>query len=111
MYEEYVKQLRGETVVLVSPELKSFKSRAGGLGPAVEELALALSEVGMKVKVISVLYTHWLNNQNKLEKIDYSGFEFEDLGKIEFMVAKEKVKAQVKRYKANKNLEFYFLQN
>jgi glycogen synthase len=111
MYEEYVKQLRGETVVLVSPELKSFKSRAGGLGPAVEELALALSEVGMNVKVISVLYTHWLNNENKLEKIDYSNFEFENLGEVEFTVAKERIKAHVKKYKAKENLEFYFIQN
>ena len=111
MYEEYVKQLKGETIVLVSPELKSFKARAGGLGPAVEELALALSKMGLKVKVISTLYTHWLNNKDKIEKIDYSKFNFENLGEIEFEVADERVKAKVKRFKANENLEFYFLEN
>ncbi|MEM7821403.1 MAG: glycogen/starch synthase [Candidatus Aenigmatarchaeota archaeon] len=98
------------TVLLVSAELKSFKSRAGGLGPAVEELAYALSKFGCKVSVVSLLYKYKRNERDEIEEIDYTDIPLEDLATISFWVSNEKVSANIKRVEKN-GVTFYFLEN
>jgi starch synthase len=97
-------------ILLVSAELKTFKSRAGGLGPAVEELAYALAELGCKVSVASLLYKFRRDERDDIVEIDYSDIKFEDLPKLTFWVGNEKVEAGVKKV-TKKNVDFYFLEN
>ncbi|MEM5879610.1 MAG: glycogen/starch synthase [Candidatus Aenigmatarchaeota archaeon] len=98
------------SVLLVSAELKSFKSRAGGLGPAVEELAYSLAKLGCKVSVVSLLYKYRRNDRDEIEEIDYSDIKLEDLATISFWVNNEKVSAQIKKVEKN-GVTFYFLEN
>ncbi|MEM5766592.1 MAG: glycogen/starch synthase, partial [Candidatus Aenigmatarchaeota archaeon] len=98
------------SILLVSAELKSFKSRAGGLGPAVEELAYFLANLGCKVSVVSLLYKYRRNDKDEIEEIDYSDIKLEDLATISFWVNNEKVSAQIKRVEKN-GVTFYFLEN
>jgi starch synthase len=97
-------------LLLVSAELKSFKSRAGGLGPAVEELAYALAKLGCKVSVVSLLYKYRRNERDEIEEIDYSDIKLEDLATLNFWVGNEKVQASVKKVEKN-GVTFYFLEN
>jgi glycogen synthase len=97
-------------VLMVSAELKSFKSRAGGLGPAVEELAYALAKLGCKVSVVSLLYKYRRNEIDEIEEIDYSDIKLEDFTTLSFWVSNEKVNAQVKKVEKN-GVTFYLLEN
>jgi starch synthase len=97
-------------ILMVSAELKSFKSRAGGLGPAVEELAYALVKLGFKVSVVSLLYKYRRNDKDEIEEIDYSDIKLEDLATLKFWVGNEKVQASVKKVEKD-GVTFYFLEN
>lgn len=97
-------------ILLVSAELKSFNSRAGGLGPAVEELAYSLAKLGIDVYVSSLLYKYRRNEKDEIEEIDYSNLKLEDLTNLNFWVKNEKVLAKVKKVEKN-NVTFYFLEN
>ncbi len=98
-----------KTVVLVTPELKSFKVRAGGLGPAVEELAEALAKLGVKTYVISLLY-HSIYIDGKKIPVDYSDINFEDRGSINVGVGGKLYQAKLKTVEKNK-VTYIFLDN
>ncbi|MEM5829696.1 MAG: glycogen/starch synthase [Candidatus Aenigmatarchaeota archaeon] len=97
-------------VLMVSAELKSFKSRAGGLGPAVEELAYSLAKLGCKVSVVSLLYKYGRDEKDEIKEIDYSDIKLEDFAVVSFWIANEKVSAQIKKVEKN-GVTFYFLEN
>lgn len=102
-------KLKEKPITLVSPELKSFKARAGGLGPIVEELAKALANLGCKVNVFSAIYKYYMVSGYKRE-IDYSDLGLEKLAEFEVEVSG---KAHLtKLFKVRKyNLDFFFLAN
>jgi ADP-glucose type glycogen/starch synthase len=94
-------------VVFVTPELKTFKSRAGGLGQVAEELVKALAESGVNISVISVLYPYKFDGQ--LVKIDYSDVSLEKISEFTIIIEKP-YKVQV--FKTSKyGVDFYFLFN
>jgi len=83
-------ELKDKTILFVSPELKTFKSRAGGLGQVAEELVKALSELGIKVVVASCLYKYVVIDSYKKE-IDYSDLNLKEVGEIEIEIDKKYV--------------------
>jgi ADP-glucose type glycogen/starch synthase len=94
-------------VIFITPELKTFKSRAGGLGQVAEELVKALAEQGIDISVISVLYPYKYDGQ--FIKIDYSDLNFEKV--LEFNIVIDK-QYRVQVFKTKKyNVNFYFLFN
>ncbi|MBU5682448.1 MAG: glycogen/starch synthase [Candidatus Aenigmarchaeota archaeon] len=96
-------------IVFVTPELKTFKNRAGGLGQVAEELVKSLKELGLNVITISTLYKYRINDYNQIEEIDYSDLNLELIGEIEIPI--EKI-YKTKIYKVNKyDIDFYFLYN
>ncbi|MFH7903422.1 MAG: glycogen/starch synthase [Candidatus Aenigmatarchaeota archaeon] len=101
--------LINKTIVFVTPELKTFKNRAGGLGQVAEELVKALSELGLKMIVVSTLYKYKVNDSNNFEEIDYSDLNLEKIGEITIPIDKQ-YNTQIfktKKYGA----DFYFLFN
>jgi len=108
--KKQLKFMKGVRVLLATAELKSFKTRAGGLGPAVEELAYALAKLNCEVSVVSLLYKFKRDEKDDIVEIDYSDIKFEDLGKIAFWVGNEKVEARIKKIRKD-NVDFYFLEN
>jgi len=106
-----------ENLVFVTPEMKSFKSKVGGLGDVSEELGKTLADFGLKVTFVTLLYKytrqdHRLNGKTtKFVEIDYTGIPIKDTGKeIEVEVAGEKVKAKIKKSKIGK-ASVIFLEN
>lgn len=97
-------------IVLVSAELKTFKVRAGGLGPMVEELAYALAKIGCETSVISPFYRFARNEKDEIVEVDYNDINFEDAYKLSFWVGGERVEAGVKKIEKN-GVKFYFLDN
>ncbi len=95
------------TVVFVTPELKTFKVRAGGLGPAVQELAEALAKHGVRVHVVSLLYDHRVVGA-RLEKVSYDDMKFYEEGSFDLEIFKEKRNVEFKRIKHN-GVDFIFL--
>ncbi|MEM0243084.1 MAG: glycogen/starch synthase [Candidatus Aenigmatarchaeota archaeon] len=96
-------------IVFVTPELKSFKNRAGGLGQVSEELVKALSELGLKVITVSTLYKYKITDNNTFEEIDYSTLNLKLIGEIDVPIDKI---YKTKIYKSETyNTDFYFLYN
>jgi len=94
-------------VIFVTPELKTFKNRAGGLGQVAEELVKALAENGIDISVVSVLYPYKFNGQ--MIKVDYSDLNLEKVA--EFNLVIDKV-YKVSVFKTKKyGIDFYFLFN
>ena len=99
-----------ENLVMVSPELKSFKSKVGGLGDVAEELSQEVANLGIKTTLVSLLYkrARYDVKQNNttvkcIQNIDYSDIPIEDTGKtIKIEVADERLKAQIKTSKIGK---------
>jgi starch synthase len=81
-------ELKDTTILFVSPELKTFKSRAGGLGQVAEELVKALSEIGVKVVVGSCLYKYVVIDSYKKE-IDFSDLNLKEVGEIDISIDKK----------------------
>jgi starch synthase len=81
-------ELKDKTILFVSPELKTFKSRAGGLGQVAEELVKALSELGLKIVVGSCLYKYLVFDSYRKE-IDYSDLNLKEVREIEVEVDKK----------------------
>jgi starch synthase len=101
-------ELKNKTILLVSPELKTFKSRAGGLGQVAEELAKALSELGLKVVVGSCLYKYLVIDSYKKE-IDFSDLNLKEAGEIDVTIDK---KYKTKIFTTEKyGVKFVFLFN
>ncbi len=107
--EKNAPPLLNKNIVIVTPELKSFKARAGGLGPAVEELAKALAELGLEILIIAPLYKKFLRGKD-FETIDYSDIELEEVGKIRVRVSGEDAETMIKKSKIEK-VQVYFLEN
>jgi len=103
-------RLKDKNIIFVTPELKSFKVRAGGLGPAVEELAKNLGEHGLNVIVVSLLYKYMRDNKDQLVEVDYSDIPMNTVKEIDIWVSEEKVHVKVKEAKMW-NTTFYFLEN
>ena len=102
-------EIKDKTIVIVTPELKSFKVRAGGLGQVVEELAKALGDMGVNVYVISTLYRYHLLDGYKHE-IDYSDLGLEEKDTIPIEVGGKVY--PTKLYTCKKfNVQFIFLFN
>ncbi|MEM0481025.1 MAG: glycogen/starch synthase [Candidatus Aenigmatarchaeota archaeon] len=94
-------------VVFITPELKTFKSRAGGLGQVAEELVKALSEQGIEMHVISVLYPY--KYDGSFSRIDYSDLNLEKILEFELMIDKI---YKISVFKTEKyGAKFYFLFN
>jgi starch synthase len=111
------KKLQSKNLVFVTPEMKSFKSKVGGLGDVSEELGKALANLGMKVTFVTLLYKftrqdiRYDGKVTNLVEIDYRGVPLEDTGKeIEVEVAGEKVKAKIKKSKIGR-ASVVFLEN
>jgi len=102
-------ELKDKRIVLITPELKTFKVRAGGLGPAVEELAKALAEAGLNVTVISTLYKYYILDGYKKE-VDYSDLELKDEGTIPVEVSGKVYPAKIYT-KEKYGAKFVFLFN
>jgi starch synthase len=103
-----LKELKDKVIFFVSPELKTFKSRAGGLGQVAEELVKALSELGLNMVVGSCLYKYLIFDSYKKE-IDYSDLNLEKIGEIEIEIGK---KYKVKVFTTEKyGAKFIFLFN
>jgi starch synthase len=101
-------ELKDKTILLVSPELKTFKSRAGGLGQVAEELAKALSELGLKIVVVSCLYKYLVIDSYKKE-IDFSDLNLKEAGEIDVTIDK---KYKTKIFTTEKyGAKFVFLYN
>ncbi|MGC8993301.1 MAG: glycogen synthase [Candidatus Aenigmatarchaeota archaeon] len=83
-----MQDLKDKTILIVSPELKTFKSRAGGLGQVVEELAKALAEEGLKIYVASCLYKYVTIDAYKKEN-DFSDLNLKEVGEIEIEIDKK----------------------
>lgn len=94
-----------KNLIMVSPELKSFKSKVGGLGDVAEELSKDLADFGVKTTIVSLLYRRKRQeikeNGTTITKpidIDYTGLPIEDTGKsIEVEVAGETVNVKIKK--------------
>lgn len=107
-----------ENLIMVTPELKSFKSKVGGLGDVAEELSKALADLGIKVTIVSILYKKGRKEVEENGKIviktfdlDYSDLPIEDTGKeVEVEVAGEKIVAKIKKSKIG-NADIIFLEN
>jgi starch synthase len=101
-------ELKDRTILIVSPELKTFKSRAGGLGQVAEELAKTLSESGLKVIVGSCLYKYLVIDSYKKE-IDFSDLNLKEAGEIDVTIDK---KYKTKIFTTEKyRVKFVFLFN
>jgi len=101
-------ELKDKTILFVSPELKTFKSRAGGLGQVAEELVKMLSELGIKVICGSCLYKYIVIDSYKKE-IDFSDLDLKEVGNIDVDIDK---KYPTKIFKTEKyGAEFIFLFN
>jgi starch synthase len=101
-------ELKDKTIFFVSPELKTFKSRAGGLGHVAEELPKALSELGLKVVVGSCLYKYLVIDSYKKE-IDFSDLNLKEAGEIDVTIDK---KYKTKIFTTEKyGVKFIFLLN
>ncbi len=98
-----------KTVVLITPELKSFKARAGGLGPAVEELAEALAKLGVRTYVISLLY-HSVYIDGKRVEINYEDIPFKEEGTVDVKVCGKTHQAKIKTVEKN-GVRYIFLDN
>ncbi|MEM7825262.1 MAG: glycogen/starch synthase [Candidatus Aenigmatarchaeota archaeon] len=107
-----------ENLIMVTPELKSFKSKVGGLGDVAEELSKVLADLGIKVTVVSILYKKTRKEVEedgkidiKIFDLDYSDLQIEDTGKeVEVEVAGEKVVTKIKKSKIGK-ADVIFLEN
>ncbi len=101
-------ELKDKIILFVSPELKTFKSRAGGLGQVAEELAKSLSELGLKVVVGSCLYKYLVIDSYKKE-IDFSDLNLKEVGEFDVVIDK---KYRTKVYTTEKyGAKFVFLFN
>lgn len=104
-----IASLSNVPIVFVTPELKTFKNRAGGLGQVAEEFVKYLSELGAKVIVVSTLYKYRISDSSNFEEIDYSDLNLQFVGEIEITIEKP---YKVKVFKIQKyNADFYFLYN
>ncbi|MEM5815029.1 MAG: glycogen/starch synthase [Candidatus Aenigmatarchaeota archaeon] len=101
-------ELKEKNIVIVSPELKSFKSRAGGLGQVAEELAKSLGEFGLNIYVVSCLYKYTVINGYRREN-DFIEFNLESIGKIKIKIDKD-YETSIYRTKKD-NVTFIFLFN
>jgi len=81
-------ELNGKVILIASPELKTFKSRAGGLGQVAEELVKALSEMGLKIVVGSCLYKYLVIDSYKKE-IDFSDLNLKEVAEIDIEIDKK----------------------
>lgn len=98
-----------ENLILVTPEMKSFKSKVGGLGDVGEELGKAIANFGIKVTFLTLQYKRtrldirYDGKTTQFVDINYEGVPIKDTGKeIEVEVAGEKVKARIKKSKIGK---------
>ena len=98
-----------KNIVIVTPELKSFKVRSGGLGPAVEELAKALAEFNLKVHIVTPLYRRFFKGREPVE-VDYSDIFLKDMGEVNIRVSGGDAKTKIKMSHVGKAL-VYFLEN
>jgi len=106
-----------ENLIFLTPEMKSFKSKVGGLGDVSEELGKTLASLGLKTTFVIPLYQHTCryNRQNgksmELVKIDYEDIPIKDTGKkIKIKVAGEKTRVKIKKSKIDK-ASVIFLEN
>jgi starch synthase len=98
---------KGRNVVIVTPELKSFGVRAGGLGPAVEEFAKALVGFGPNVLVVSLLYRYMRDEKDEIIEVDYK-LPIETIDGMDVWVADERVETRIRRC-CLFGIDFYFL--
>lgn len=105
---EEIEELKNKKILFVTPELKTFKARAGGLGQVAEELVKALSEYGLNIVVISCIYKYSVIDRFKKE-IDFTDLNLEIVDKIKIKIDKdyETTIYSTKKYGAI----FYFLYN
>ena len=83
-----IDELKNKVILFVSPELKTFKSRAGGLGQVAEELPKALSEMGLNIIVGSCLYKYLVIDSYKKE-IDFSDLNLREVAEIDIEIDKK----------------------
>jgi starch synthase len=92
------------SVVMVTPELKTFKSMVGGLGDVADELPRTVANMGVKTTVVSPLYQFVRGEVTSVKRIlktaDYSGLDIADNNiAVEFDVFNDRVQARVKTSK------------
>ncbi len=108
--EEFISLTKQKPIIFVTPELKSFKARAGGLGPAVEELAIELAKLGCDVRVISLLYRSIVKDGYKI-RIDPEELGVKEVEKsLSIKIGNDWKKLKVFECE-RKKVHFYFLQN
>lgn len=107
-FMKYLEKLKDRKILIVSPELETFKSRAGGLGQVAEELAKALGELNLNVHVVSCLYKYTVIDGYKKEN-DFSDLNLKEIAKVKIKIDKEYETTiyQTKKYGVN----FLFLFN
>ena len=100
-------------IIFVTPEMKSFKSKVGGLGDVAEELGKELAGMGLNITFVTLLYKRTRHSEQNTDLVDlnYKEIPIEDTGKeIEVEVAEEKVRAKIKKSKIGK-ANVIFLEN
>ena len=89
-------------LIFVTPEMKSFKSKVGGLGDVAEELGKALAELGVKLTFVTPLYKrtrHDVMRNGKITElvdVNYDDLPIEDTGiEIDVKVAGDIAKTKL----------------
>lgn len=103
-----MEEIKDRKILFVTPELKTFKSRAGGLGQVAEELVKAFGELNLNLHVVSCLYKYTIIDSYKKEN-DFSDLNLEVIDRIKIKIDKE---YEATIYKTKKyGINFYFLYN
>jgi len=100
-------------IIFVTPEMKSFKSKVGGLGDVAEELGKELADMGIKITFITPLYKRmrYKEKDTAFVNVDYTGIPIEDTGvEIDVEVNGEKTRIKIKKSKIGK-ADVIFLEN
>lgn len=106
-----------ENLIFLTPEMRSFKSKVGGLGDVGEELGKSLAALGIKTTFITPLYKHSYDYNadsggvRKTIEIDYSGLSIKDTNKsVKVNVVGDNTKVKIKRSKIG-HADVIFLEN